>query len=391
MNKGEFKVQKTISEINDKIKKGEAVVVNAQEMTRMVDAKGSEEAAREVDVVTTGTFSPMCSSGFFFNIGQKPPTIKAYQLYLNGVACHGGVAAVDAYLGATQPAEDDALNKVYPGKFKYGGGHVIEDLVQGKSVHMQAFGYGTDCYPRLELEKDITLNELKNAVLLNPRNCYQNYNCAVNKTGKIKYTYLGPIRANMGNVNYATAGCLSPLFNDPYFRTIGLGTKIFLGGGVGYVAGSGTQHNPYPPRNKRGLPMQPAGTLMLRGDMKGMDANYLRGVSIVGYGCSLAVGVGIPVPVLNEDIAWFTGVKDADIEMPVRDYGHDYGQGKDRILKYLTFEELKSGEVEIEDKKVSSVPVTSHTLSLEVSDTLKQWIKSGDFLLTEAQDCIESY
>ncbi|MGM0610256.1 MAG: homocysteine biosynthesis protein [Thermodesulfobacteriota bacterium] len=391
MSKENFKVNKTISEINSRIKKGEAVVVNGKEMTRLVNSKGSEQAAREVDVVTTGTFSPMCSSGFLFNIGQQPPTIKAYKLFLNGVCCHGGLAAVDAYLGATQAAEDDALNKVYPGKFKYGGGHVIEDLVRGKSVHMKALGYGTDCYPRLELEKDITLSELKNAILLNPRNCYQNYNCAVNKTGKIKYTYMGPLRANMGNVNYATSGSLSPLFNDPYFKVTGLGTKIFLGGGTGYVLGSGTQHNPSPPRNKRGLPVHPAGTLMVRGDMKNMQSKYLRGLSIVGYGCSLAVGVGIPIPVLNEDIAWYAGVSDADIQMPVRDYGHDYGQGKDRIIKHLTFEELKSGEVEIEGKKVPSIPVTSHTLSLEVADTLKKWIKSGDFLLTEAQDKIDSY
>lgn len=390
MKSGKHKVEKTISEINSRIKKGEAVVVNAREMTRLVKSKGSEQAAKEVDVVTTGTFSPMCSSGFLFNIGQQPPTIKAYKLYLNGVACHGGLAAVDAYLGATQPAEDDALNKVYPGKFKYGGGHVIEDLVRGKSVHMKAFGYGTDCYPRLELEKDVTLNELKNAVLLNPRNCYQNYNCAVNKTGKIKYTYMGPLKANLGNVNFATSGSLSPLFNDPYFKTIGLGTKIFLGGGTGYVLGSGTQHNPSPPRNKRGVPVHPAGTLMVRGELSGMQARYLRGVSLVGYGCSISVGVGVPIPILNEEVAFYAGVGDEDIQMPVRDYGHDYGQGKDRILKYLTFEELSSGEVEIEDKKVRSVPVTSHTMSLEVADTLKKWIKSGDFLLTEAQDKIES-
>jgi uncharacterized protein (DUF39 family) len=201
---------------------------------------------------------------------------------------------------------------------------------------------------------------------------------------------MGPLRPNLGNVNFATSGELSPLFNDPYFKTIGLGTKIFLGGGIGYVIGAGTQHNPGPVRNKRGIPMQPSGTLMVKGDLKQMQARFLRGVSIAGYGCSMAVGVGIPIPILNEEIAWYAGVSDEDIQMPVVDYGADYGQGKSRILKYVTYAELKSGQVEIEGKKVPAVPVTSYALSLEVADLLKKWIESGEFLLTEAQEKIET-
>lgn len=83
--------------------------------------------------------------------------------------------------------------------------------------------------PRTQLERNITLKDLRDAILLNPRNGYQNYNCAVNSTDRIKYTYMGPLKSRFGNANFATAGALSPLFNDPYFRTIGLGTRIFLG------------------------------------------------------------------------------------------------------------------------------------------------------------------
>lgn len=385
-----YSVNKTLAQINEKIKSKKAVVLNAREMTKLVRKQGKVKAAEQVDVVTTGTFSPMCSSAAIFNIGQQPPLIKTHRLWLNGVPCYSGLAAVDSLIGATETAEDDPLNKVYPGKFKYGGGHVIEDLVRGRSVRLKTTAYGTDCYPRTFLEKDITLAELRNAWLFNPRNAYQNYNCAVNLTNKIKYTYMGPLRANMGNINFATAGELSPLFNDPYFLTIGLGTKIFLGGGIGYVLGSGTQHNPSPPRNERGIPKLPSGTLMLKGDLKQMESRYLRGISFAGYGCSLSVGLGIPIPVLNEEVAWYAGVGDSDIDMPVVDYGHDYGAGKAKILKYLTYEELKSGEVEFSDKKVPSVPLTSYSMSLEIADKLKAWIENGEFTLTESQEKIES-
>ena len=387
----ERQVLKTIADINKRIKSGKAVVVNAEEMVEIVRREGKAKAAREVDVVTTGTFSTMCSSGILFNIGQPAkPLIKVSRMWLNGVPAYSGLAAVDAFLGATEPTEDDPLNKVYPGQFKYGGGHVIEDLVRGKVVHLTCKAYGTDCYPRKELDRDITLADLPYAHLLNPRNCYQNYNCAVNLTSRIIYTYMGPLKPDARNANYATAGQLSPLFNDPYFRTIGLGTRIFLGGGVGYVIGAGTQHNPKPPRTDRGLPETPSGTLMLKGDLKKMDARYLRGVSITGYGCSLAVGVGIPIPILNEDMAAFTGVSDEDIMVPVKDYGHDYPGGVSKVLRHVSMAELKSGEFELHGKKVPAVPVTSYSRSLEIADTLKGWIKSGEFTLSEPVEPIPS-
>ncbi|WP_272698783.1 homocysteine biosynthesis protein [Desulfovibrio sp. Fe33] len=387
----EFKVNKTVSEINERIRQGKAVVVNAEEMVEIVRKEGKVKAAQEVDVVTTGTFSPMCSSGLIFNIGQQPPVMKVSKLWLNNVPCYSGLAAVDAYLGATESAEDDPLNKVHPGRFAYGGAHVMEDLLRGKAVHLRAEAYGTDCYPRRELDKDITLADLPNAVMLNPRNCYQNYNAAVNLTNRTIYTYMGPLKANASNVNYATSGELSPLFNDPYLKTIGLGTRIFLGGGIGYVIGEGTQHVQKPKRNERGIPESGSGTLMLKGDFKKMEARYVRAQSIIGYGVSLALGVGIPIPMLNEEMAWFAGVSNADISMPVKDYGYDYPNGIPREVTRVTFEELRSGEITVNEKKTSTVPVTSHAMSLEVADKLKEWILKGEFLLTEKQEDIPSY
>lgn len=221
-----FEVNKTIKEINDRIKKGKAVVVNAEEMVEIVRSKGKVEAAKEIDVVTTGTFSPMCSSGMFFNIGQVPPLMKTSQVWLNNVPAYAGLAAVDSFIGATESSEDDPLNKVHPGRFAYGGGHVIEDLIAGKTVRLKAKAYGTDCYPRREIEKDVSLKDLNDVTLLNPRNCYQNYNAAVNMTSRTVYTYMGPLKPNQRNVNFATSGQLSPLFNDPYLRTIGMGLSL---------------------------------------------------------------------------------------------------------------------------------------------------------------------
>ena len=276
---------KTIAEINEKIRKGKAVVFNAEDIIHVVEEEGLEKAAEKVDVVTTGTFGPMCSSGAIINVGHSNPKIRIHKAWLNNVEAYGGLAAVDLMIGATQLCEDDPENKVYPGSFAYGGGHVIEELIAGNDIHMKATSYGTDCYPRREIETMINIKTLNQAYLFNPRNCYQNYAVAVNKyADKTIYTYMGVLTPHIGNANYSTSGQLSPLICDPLYRTIGLGTKIFMGGGIGYVTWEGTQHNPMCPRGDNDVPLTGAGTLALIGDMKQMDAQWVRGTSMRGYG-----------------------------------------------------------------------------------------------------------
>lgn len=383
-------IQKSYQEINAKIKNGEVVVVTADEMVDIVRAEGPENAARKVDVVTTGTFAPMCSSGAMLNFGHSVPGIKASHVSINNVPAYGGVAAVDCYIGATEPCLDDPLNKVYPGEFAYGGGHVIQDLVAGKPVYLKASAYGTDCYPSREIEKKITLKEMPDAILCNPRNGYQNYNVAVNSTNKTIYTYMGALKPRMANANYCSAGQLSPLFNDPYYRTIGLGTRIFLGGGAGYVTWHGTQHRPGAERGANGCPVRPAGTLWVMGDLKQMSPRWLVGVGIQGYGCSLAVGLGIPIPVLNAEMAQFTGVSDGELFTQVIDYGTDYPNGRSNSLAQVSYAELKSGTIQVQDRSIASVPLSSLVRAREIADTLKQWILDGSFFLGEPQFTLPS-
>ena len=379
------RVTKTLQEINAKIRSGDAVVVTAEEIIAIVKAEGPTEAARRVDVVTTGTFAPMCSSGAFINFGHSTPPIKASRVWLNRVPAYAGLAAVDCYIGATEPAEDDPLNKVYPGEFSYGGGHVIQDLLDGQPVRLVAEGYGTDCYPNRRVEKEVTLRTLPQATLCNPRNGYQNYNCAVNLSHRTVYTYMGTLKPGAGNANYCSAGQLSPLFNDPYYQTIGLGTRIFLGGGVGYVTWHGTQHNPGVKRTIKGVPVRGAGTLWVMGDLKQMSSKFLVGVAIQGYGCSLAVGLGIPIPLLNEEIAAFTGISDEEIFTQIVDYGRDYPAGESKSLGQVSYAELKSGAIRFQGKEVPTVPLSSLVKAREIAETLKTWIRQGRFLLGEPQ------
>jgi len=374
---------KTYEQINDRIESGKAVVLTADEIMDYVDKKGLSAAAKEVDVVTTATFGPMCSSGCFLNFGHSKPKIRMSEAWVEDVLVYTGIAAVDVYLGATQLRHGDPANMYHPGEFRYGGGHVIEDLVAGKKLQLFAISYGTDCYPLRELRTYFTINDLNQAIMVNPRNCYQNYNIGINDSDHTIYTYMGTLEPNRKNANYCSAGQLSPLLNDPYYDVIGVGTKVWMAGAQGHVYAEGTQHAGACERTPGGVPKGGAGTLALTCDMKKMRPEFVRGVTFRGYGVSLALGIGIPIPILNEDVLKRTCVRDRDIMAPVIDYSHDYPQNNGKVICHVNYEQLRSGQIEVEGKKVTVGSLSSYYKALQIANLLADEIRHGDFRLAE--------
>ena len=362
---------KSFEEINAKIASGEAVVLTAEEFADLAAEDGVSSAAKKVDVVTTGTFGPMCSSGAFLNFGHSDPPIKMQEILLNDVPASGGLAAVDTYLGATEPSRTKGI--------EYGGAHVIEDLLRGKAVRLKASGPGSDCYPRTEIDTWITLEDLNQAYLFNPRNCYQNYAVAVNSSDRTLYTYMGTLLSRFGNATYCSAGALSPLLNDPTYRTLGVGSRIFVAGAPGYVAWEGTQHNPNQNRDEAGVPTAPAGTIAVAADLKQASAEFFGAATFSKYGVSAFVGIGIPIPVLDEDIAATLALTDADLNATIFDYGV---QRRSRpTLGQVTYEQLRSGEIEIEGKKIQTGPISSLPIARKIAAELKRWIAEEKFVL----------
>ena len=374
---------KTYEQINNRIESGKAVVLTADEIIDYVEKKGLATAAKKVDVVTTATFGPMCSSGCVLNFGHSKPKIRMSEAWVQDVLVYTGLAAVDVYLGATQLRHNDPANMDHPGEFRYGGAHVMEDLVAGKSLQLFALSYGTDCYPLREIRTYFTINDLNQAIMLNPRNCYQNYNVAVNDSDRTIYTYMGTLEPKRKNANYCSAGQLSPLLNDPYNETIGVGTRVWMAGAHGHVYAEGTQHAGGGSRNPDGIPKGGAGTLALTADMKQMRREFVRGTSFRGYGVSLALGVGIPIPILNEDVLKRTCISDREILAPVVDYSHEYPQNTGKVLCHVSYEQLRTGEIEVEGKKVAVGSLSSYYKALEIAHLLADEIKRGDFRLTE--------
>ncbi len=363
---------RTYTEINERIRAGEAVILTAEEVIDVVRDKGVKRATEEVDVVTTGTFGAMCSSGAFLNFGHSEPPIRMQKAWLNDVPAYTGIASVDAYIGATEMADLDGA--------PYGGAHVIESLIAGEAVNLQALSAGTDCYPRKEIETSITLDALNQAYLYNPRNAYQNYSVATNSSNQTVFTYMGKLLPNYRNATFSTAGELSPLLNDPRMRTVGIGTRIFLGGGVGYVSWEGTQFRTTN-ETVNGVPVGGSRTIAVTGDMKGMSTEFVRALEFHRYGVSLAIGLGIPIPILDEDMMKSVSISNEDIMAPVFDYSMHTRDKKP--LAQVSYAELRSGNIDLFGKRVRTSSTTSMPKSRLVAQQLKEWMEDGEFQLTE--------
>jgi len=361
---------KTYEEINRKIKSGKAVVLTAEEVSEMARTASPEEIAEKVDVVTTATFGAMCSSGAIINFGHASPPIRMEKIRLNGVPAYEGLAAVDAYIGAT--ACD-------PDRPEYGGAHVIQDLVEGKEIELEAWGKGTDCYPRKYIKTTISKESVNEIFLFNPRNAYQNYNVAVNSTKRLINTYMGTLLPNLRNATYSTSGELSPLINDPEMRTIGIGTRIFLGGAEGYVIWPGTQFNTSKPVNEFGVPVSNARTIAVIGNLKEMSAEFLQAAYFEKYGTSLFIGIGIPIPILDADMARRVSIRNDQIETSVLDYG---SPGAPKIGQ-VTYAQLQSGFIRVGGQKIRTAPVASLSKARQIAGLLKKAIEQGEFEITQ--------
>jgi L-aspartate semialdehyde sulfurtransferase len=368
---------RTIAEINDKILRSSAVVYTSAELKARVAEVGVAKTALEVDVITTGTFEPMESSGAIINLGHTDPPIKIRRCWLDNVPAYSAFGAVDLYLGATSSVEANDGEEVK----ERGGGHVIEDLIAGLPIQVRALGQVTDCYPRASFETTITRETINQFYLFNPRNLYQNFIVGVNAGDRPLFTYLGPLQPRLGNAVYSNPGAISPLLNDPDLQLIGIGTRIFFAGAQGYVAWEGTQHFPLQKRLPNRTPIGPGATLALIGDAKQMDARWVRGCYFKSYGPSLMLGIGVPLPVLNEQVVERCAVQDQDLVAPVVDFS--IPRRVRPTFGLVSYAQLKSGRITIDGKAVRTAPLASMFLSMQVATELKKWIEAGTFTLTE--------
>ena len=92
----------------------------------------------------------------------------------------------------------------------------------------------------------------------------------------------------------------------------------------------------------------------------------------------MSVGLGIPIPVLDEDMARRVSIRNEQIETNVVDYGN----GCAHVGK-TNYAALRTGEIEVAGKRIKATPLSSLDKARKIAGVLKEWIEKGEFTLTE--------
>ena len=292
---------RSIIEINERIAKGDAIVLTAQETCDIV--KGGENLTiKDVDVVTTATRAIM--SGTYailsFPIAEPCSFIRANRVWINGVPTSIGpcpnerLGIVDLMVFGTSHSRENS---------DYGGGHLFRDLVEGKEVQVEAETDKGNSFTRA-----LELGDIPYARIFSTRNAFKNYVAFVNPRSAPLSTIFSAIDFPP-NLMYATvSGCgqLNPIKNDPNLETIGIGTRILIDGAQGFVIGTGT----------RSMASRP--NLLGLADMHQMNPEYMGGF-VTSAGPECIGSWAVPIPVLNESLLENIKKLDKDIQLPIMD------------------------------------------------------------------------
>ena len=290
--------EKTLDEINSRIKKGNAKVFTVQEIIDKLD-EGEKISFEDVDIVTTATKALMSGISGIFSFRLTPPkkVRKFIDVSMNGIPGYPGpcpnefLGIIDLILYGTSQSKT---------RTNYSGGMLFRDLVEGKTVKIIARSV-----EGLVIEKNLALDDFQFARLMGTRQSIKNYFAMVNPTDDDVETIFSvlPIKGNYSQLTFSGTGALNPFQNDPNADIIGMGTKILVNGQIGYVIGPGT-------RNDRLKP-----NMQTICDFKGMNPNFM-GAFRTSYGLESICSIAVPLPILNEKV--WENIRKSDKQVPLR-------------------------------------------------------------------------
>ena len=352
------KFERTINEIEKKIKEGTVAFCTIWEMKEMIKVEGLEMAFEKVDVITAGTFEPVEVAKVSFQFPQIDPKIKIEKMFLNDVEVtltgQDNCGILDA--SASSSGDDK----------RYGGAQVIEELLSNGSVRLKVQGLGADTNSNSSGEQDsiLQLNDLAKAELevrlvneFTPR-------AAINSSNRDISSYLGMLMQNYGNINYSGGGENSPLLNPLFISKVKAGTKVFIGGAIGNITA-----------NNQGGKKE----LIIQGNLKRMKEKYVRAGGYGKSGCFLYVGIGFVIPVLDIDSLKNFSTTNDQIDFPVMDLGKN-AEGE-KLFRHYSFKELEVGTVSINGTPVKTNSLYSLSKSITLSEELKEQVIKGEFPL----------
>ncbi|HMK53953.1 MAG TPA: methanogenesis marker 16 metalloprotein [Methanobacteriaceae archaeon] len=294
-------MKRSVEDIQKKIKKGEATILTAEEVTKMV-LDGDEPTPNDVDVITTGTCGIMSGTAAIFHlpVAEAGSFKKAKSILLNGVPGFPGpcpnewLGSVDLMVYGTAHSTNDP---------QYGGGFLFKDLIKGKDIEVEV-----EVLNGNTITSTVTMDDFQTAQMVGTRFAFKNYTAFVNPTSQPISSIFNAIDMDgpFKGISFSGCGELNPLQNDPELNTLKRGAKVLLNSSEGIFVGPGTRSSPEKPN------------MMLTADMHEMDPHYLGGF-LTGAGPEVYNSVATAIPVLDDSILKKTFIKNEDIQLPIAD------------------------------------------------------------------------
>lgn len=305
---------RTLSQIKDKIDKGEATVLTAEEVSRLVK-EGNKPGFDDVDVVTTGTCGIMSGTAAVLHIkvGEPGSFKKASKILLNGVPGFPGPCP-NEWLGTVDLIVYGTSHSIYDDD--YGGGFLFQDIIKGNEIKVKMESTNGET-----IETIATIDDMGTAQMVGTRLAFKNYTAFVNPSEESVASIFNAVNMEGPYKGLSFSGCgeLNPLQNDPHMRNIKEGVRVLLCGSVGIVLGQGTRSSQEKPN------------LMISADMRQMDPLYVGGYKTAD-GPEVFNSVAAAIPILNEDILKDTLITNKEIKLPVADI-----RGRHQVLGFTDY------------------------------------------------------
>ena len=294
--------KKTLEEINQKIEKGTAVVMTADELCNLIRDE-QKITIDDIDVVTTATKGLMSGTVAIlaFRVEEAAVFKSVTELYMNDVPCAVGPCP-NEYLGLIDCIVYGTAHSISQ-PHKYGGGHLFRDLLENKEIDIR--------YITIEgktVETSLRFEDVYFAKMMGIRNTFKNYLAFVNPHTEVINTIFSaqPFQGNLTQATFCGCGEINPLQKDPNHDIIGTGSPILMNGNIGYVIGKGTRSSKKKPN------------MMGMAGMHGMQPKYTGGFN-TSMGPDSINSWAVPIPVLNDTIFQNVITIDEETEMVITD------------------------------------------------------------------------
>ncbi len=361
---------RTEAGLRQRQRRGRLRVRAAADFRRLVADVGLAEAYLATDVVVAANAEFTDQASLHLSLGPTDPPIRFRDPRLGRVTAQTGGAGSDLVL----PIGGGLVEGQ-----RRGGGQVLDELLQGRDVEFNTAGVGTPMQPRRELHTMLNLDRIATGRLLLHRAIGENGIVAVSSAAAVVQSPYGPLLGLHGNALYNCGGADSIGLAMPGLALLGPGSPVLVGGGIGWVIGCGSSHQPQPRRLASGHARSPGAVAAVCVDLQELRPEWVRPCFFDGQGSALLVAIAAPIPLISAAVAAQAAVTDDHLDVPVLDLSIP------RRIKptygWVSYSELRSGTIQVEGRPVPSAPAHSPRLAGSIAVELIRWLEEDRFPL----------